>query len=217
MGSLTRSGATCPQCHMPVHLRRDGSMADHKTDKLTVTGLPGRRTKQACPYSGVTPEEAKAGKTRVAKRREQHREKQAAGTTQIQRIQRKPLKRGEYTGPDDATKAKVWVRAKGRCEYAGCGHAMVDVHHRYERGSGGTGPKSAAAPWINQPANLLGACRHHNDWVSNQQPREAERVGWLLRDASRPACQEPVQTCHDPLPVWLDDAGNWYRFEEGAA
>lgn len=120
-----------------------------------------------------------------------------------------PQKPTTYTGPDLKTKQLVRARSGGRCEFPGCRSRATDVHHRFERGVGGT-----SKPWINDVANLLHSCRHHNDWSSNQQPLEAELMGWRLRHFDLPT-EVPVQTRHDPLPVWLDNQGGWWPFDEG--
>jgi hypothetical protein len=113
------------------------------------------------------------------------------------------------TGPSRLIVGKVFERANGWCEFPGCGRVADDPHHRYERGAGGTGPKSAAAPWINLPGNLLAACRRHNDWASNVEPAKAEHMGWILRDPKVPASRVPVMTCHSECWVLLDDKGDW--------
>lgn len=120
----------------------------------------------------------------------------------------------KYTGPDARVITIVAERSQGLCEFPGCGALAIDPHHRYERGVGGRGPKGP--DWINAPSNILAACRHHNTWASNIEPREAERMGWRLRHFDLP-WRVPVQTYHDPLPVYLDNEGGWMRFEAGAA
>lgn len=118
-----------------------------------------------------------------------------------------------YTGPDKPTVVLIAERSHGRCEFPGCGEPAVDAHHRYERGQGGRGPKGPQ--WINCLSNLLAACRHHNFWASNVSPTEARQMGWRCSDLDLP-WQVPVQTCHDPLPVYLADDGSWSRMERAA-
>lgn len=114
-----------------------------------------------------------------------------------------------YTGPTSAVITIVRERSNGRCEFPNCGRPAQDPHHRLERGMGGRGPKGP--DFINTVPNILAACRHHNQWVSNGQPREAERMGWLLREGDHPT-QVPVQTCHDDLPIYLADDGSFSLF-----
>jgi hypothetical protein len=99
-----------------------------------------------------------------------------------------------------------------------CGATGVCIHHRYERGMGGFGPKSPAADWINEPANLLHSCNHHNQWCSNIEPREARKIGWIIRDIDgepEKPWTVPVVTAHHPMPIYLsNDDGQWAVFPE---
>jgi hypothetical protein len=124
------------------------------------------------------------------------------------------FKAPRYTGPTDEVRRIVWVRSGGICEMPDCGQPANDPHHRYERGNGGIGPKGPG--WVNDPVNILAACRHHNDWVSNQQPHEAWVMGWRLKPGELPH-ETPVLAAHDPEPIYLDNAGGWIRYEDGAA
>jgi hypothetical protein len=114
-----------------------------------------------------------------------------------------------YTGPSTKSIALIAGRCGGVCEFPGCLQPAQDPHHRYERGMGGVGSKGPE--WINNPSNILAACRHHNDWCSNQHPAEAKQMGWLLEGRDLPWLV-PVQTEHDPLPVWLNDDGSITRW-----
>lgn len=120
-----------------------------------------------------------------------------------------PTQRGRDTGPSRLVVGQVWRRAGGMCEFPACGRPAQDPHHRYERGNGGTGPKSPAAPWINLTGNVLAACRPHNDWCSNGSPKQAEAMGWIIKDAEVPACRVPVLTCHSTRWVLLDNHGGY--------
>lgn len=124
-----------------------------------------------------------------------------------QPLRRSPLKRrAVYTGPSDETVAMLMVRCGGICEFPGCWQSAQDPHHRYERGSGGRGVKGP--DWINNLSNLLAACRHHNYWCSNVAPFQAHTMGWRLNGSDLPWLI-PVQTFHDPMPVWLCDDGTY--------
>lgn len=122
------------------------------------------------------------------------------------------------TGPSRKVRSIVHARSQGRCEFANCGAAATEIHHRYERGMGGFGPKSPAASWINQPANLLHSCAHHNQWCSNHEPREAYLIGWIIKEANgEPELPwtVPVVTAHHPMPVYLSNVdGQWSCFED---
>jgi len=113
--------------------------------------------------------------------------------------------RRRYTGPSAEVIDLVAIRSGGRCEFPGCGQRAQDPHHRFERGSGGAGPKGPA--WINEVPNILAACRHHNDWCSNQQPTEAWQMGWIVRHPDVPFLV-PALTAHDDLPVFLNEDGS---------
>ena len=120
------------------------------------------------------------------------------------------FKRARYTGPSREVVAIVAARSAGWCEFPGCEHRAQDVHHRYERGMGG---HSERLTWINEPPNLLAACRHHNYWCSNVTPEEARQMGWRVRRGDMP-WQVPVQTRHDPLPVYLANDGTFSLFAD---
>ena len=117
------------------------------------------------------------------------------------------------TGPSLRVRHIVARRAGEMCEFPECHVPMQVCHHRYERSSGGVGPKSPAAAWINKPVNLLGACNFHNDWCSNQHPLEAWRIGWIVRKGDDPY-ETPAMTCHHSLPIYLLDNGKWDTFDE---
>lgn len=122
------------------------------------------------------------------------------------------------TGPTRRTRRVVKARSHGRCEFPMCGAEATDIHHRYERGMGGFGPKSPAVEWINGPANLLYCCSHHNQWCSNIEPYEAWQMGWLIKtNTSQPELPwtVPVMTSHHPMPIYLsNDDGQWAVFPE---
>jgi hypothetical protein len=120
------------------------------------------------------------------------------------------------TGPTPWTRRLVARRSGGRCEFRACGAEAVHVHHRFERGMGGIGPKSPAWGWVNKPGNLLHACAYHNEWASNMRPIEAADIGWIINDPSTPACDIPALTVHDSIPVYLDDHGMWESYERRA-
>lgn len=111
------------------------------------------------------------------------------------------------TGPSAKTRAALRVRSGGWCEYPDCPRPAREAHHRDERGSGGRGVKAPA--WINQLANLLDACREHNQWASNGSPAEARDKGWLIPSGVATPYNTPVLTRHHPHKVLLDDAGTW--------
>jgi len=114
----------------------------------------------------------------------------------------KILARVRYTGPSAKVRRIVRERSGGVCEFPDCGRVAVDPHHRFERGMGGVGSKGP--DWINNASNILAACRHHNDWVSNQQPHEAWVMGWRLKPGELPQ-ETPVQLAGGTF--LLDDDG----------
>lgn len=120
-----------------------------------------------------------------------------------------PIKRVRpvYTGPTSTTIARLEIRCGGFCEYPGCLNGAQDPHHRDERGMGGRGQK--APDWINKLANLLAACRDHNEWASNGSPDIARSMGWLLPSGEATPYNTPVLTRHHLAKVLLNDAGEW--------
>lgn len=77
------------------------------------------------------------------------------------------------TGPDAATRAVVYQRAKEQCERCGSG-VHLQIHHRLPRRMGGS-----KWPLINHPVNLVllcGAC-HRQVESYRQQARDDH---WLL-------------------------------------
>lgn len=72
---------------------------------------------------------------------------------------------------------------------------------------------------VNGAAWLLGCCRIHHAYVTSpfgERRQIAEAMGWLLRE-HQDAARVPVRTRHHRDPVWLDNAGKWHTYEEGAA
>lgn len=150
------------------------------------------------PYSTLT----SANRERVPAQREaQNRQQRRSRPT--------------YTGPSKATIARLEIRCGGWCEFPGCRRHAQDPHHRDERGAGGRGIKAPA--WINKLANLLAACRRHNDWASNGSPAEAREMGWLIEMGKATPYTVPVLTRHHPAKVLLDDEGGWTPVGQVAA
>lgn len=114
-----------------------------------------------------------------------------------------------YTGPPPEVVEAVAARSNGVCEFPGCHHPAQDPHHRFERGMGGVGDKGP--DWINEVCNILAACRHHNDWCSNQQPHEAWLMGWRLKPGELP-WETPVAL--DNGMYVLDNYGGVAVYEE---
>lgn len=103
--------------------------------------------------------------------------------------QRAQGQRRRDTGPDDATKALLWARAKGRCEICGrdVNGAPFSRHHRRPRQMGGT-----TVDWINDITNLLLLCGSatspdgcHHAVESNRA--QAIEAGWLVPMGYHPA------------------------------
>lgn len=122
------------------------------------------------------------------------------------------------SGPSRKVRGIVHARSHKRCEFRECGLEATEIHHRYERGMGGFGPKSPAVDWINQPSNLLDTCQHHNQWCSNFQPHEAWQMGWIIKEVNgEPELPwtVPVVTAHHPMPIFLSNVnGDWAVFPQ---
>lgn len=110
-------------------------------------------------------------------------------------------------------RAIVVARSKGRCEAGlpGCLGAGTMTHHRQLRQAGGK-RSEAARQRSNRAANLLDVCPVCHDAI-HARPAESYEAGLLLPQTAD-AGTEPVQTTHDPLPIFLDDSGRWFRFEQ---
>lgn len=92
------------------------------------------------------------------------------------------------TGPVQSTRELVWTRDEGRCVLCGVGllGRQSAVHHRRNRGSGGS-----SDPAINSPANLLSVCDGPgscHEWIG-ASPAEAYEAGYMVSLNSR---QDPA-------------------------
>lgn len=126
-------------------------------------------------------------------------------------------RRQRDTGPDQATKALLWERAKGRCEICGrdVNGAPFSRHHRRPRGMGGT-----TVDWINDITNLLLLCGSATSPNGCHRMVESDRAraieaGWLVpmgyQPAEVPVYIRPEISMH---AVYLTTDG---RYAEGAA
>jgi hypothetical protein len=113
---------------------------------------------------------------------------------------RKPaLATRSNTGPKQSTRSSVRARSGGTCEWPGCTNPATEQHHRLNR--------------------KLDACNPHHRTVTSPTGMVRElvmRMGWLLLE-HQDATEVPVATRHDVDPVWLDNVGEWHRYEDGAA
>lgn len=116
------------------------------------------------------------------------------------------------TGPDRSTRELVWTRDEGRCVL--CGEGVYErphsIHHRRNRGSGGS-----SDPRRNAPSNLLLVCGTGttgcHGWIG-QSPEEARDAGWVvsLNSIEDPA-QVPVIHAVFGASVFLADEEPWIR------
>jgi hypothetical protein len=115
--------------------------------------------------------------------------------------------RPRYTGPPAATRLTVLERDEYRC--AVCGIGVLDIpfsiHHRRNRGSGGS-----SDPLINAPSNLLTVCGTGttgcHGWIGDS-PAEAIEHGYAVSLNSQQATAE-VPILHAALGgVFLLDDG----------
>lgn len=99
---------------------------------------------------------------------------------------RKPARR---TGPPAATRLTVLERDEYRCAVCGIGILEVpfSIHHRRNRGSGGS-----SDPLRNAPSNLLTVCGTGttgcHGWIGSS-PEESYDAGWMVSLNSR---QDPA-------------------------
>lgn len=122
----------------------------------------------------------------------------------------KPV-RPRDTGPDRTTRDLVKLREDWRC--AVCGRVLIDfpdtsIHHRRNRGSGGS-----SDPGINRPCNLLFVCGSgttlcHGDLTDNAQRRVALGAGWVVSlNGNQDPAQVPVMHALYGRVLLLDDGG----------
>ena len=74
-------------------------------------------------------------------------------------------KRAAQAGGRKACIAAVRERCGGRCEFPGCHSAMQDGHEILARSQGGS---------IVDPANVIGLCRPHHNWVTENMNKARE-------------------------------------------
>lgn len=123
-------------------------------------------------------------------------------------LRRSPMKRGSRrTGPTNSIRAIVWVRSGGWCEIGlpGCTRVATDIHHRLGRKAGGR--KGDAAERINQPSNLIHACRSCHRVVTSpvgEWRQEALDRGLIVLEHEVPA---EVPCGLRTGPVYLLDDG----------
>jgi hypothetical protein len=113
------------------------------------------------------------------------------------------------TGPDRSTRELVLERDDYRCSV--CGDSIVggirSLHHRRNRGSGGS-----SDPAINAPSNLLLVCGDGasgcHGWIT-ANPETAMDLGYSVSlNSSDSPSQVPVHHRVWGL-VYLDDGGRW--------
>lgn len=100
------------------------------------------------------------------------------------------LKRQGFEDEFREQRVIVLARSFGRCELGAtcCTVKAVDVHHRKNRGQGGT----------NDLWNLLAACRACHDYA-HRHPTQAYALGWLIESWRDPA-EVPVLEFWNGLP-----------------
>ena len=101
------------------------------------------------------------------------------------------------TGPDQATRHKVWERDGWCCALCGNSSGRVSIHHRLPRGRGGD----------NRLSNLLLLCDFGgcHDVIVESRRANATLNGWLVRTGFDPAV---VPLIHRGAWVWLGDDGS---------
>jgi hypothetical protein len=128
------------------------------------------------------------------------------GWWHLTKQQPQQTKTARYTGPDRSVREQVWERDQGRCAVCGQGGLPMSIHHRRNRGSGGS-----SDPAINLPSNLLlvcdgpGSC---HSWIGDH-PRLAGDAGYVvgLNSIADPATVRVSHAVHGR--VLLADDGTW--------
>lgn len=135
--------------------------------------------------------------------------------TPLAQVGRKGIAKGRKpkanTGPDRTIRELVKLRDEWRC--CVCGESVYDkqasIHHRRNRGSGGSGD-----PAINRPSNLLLVCGTgstgcHGALTDNAQRLVALDAGWIvLLNTTDDPIDVPVHHAVHGL-IYLDDEGGW--------
>lgn len=103
---------------------------------------------------------------------------------------RQPLKRTvRDTGPGRGVRALVAARDRGQC--VRCGKRATSVHHRRNRGKGGTSSAST-----NCASNLVSTCGDGttgcHGWIEHNRAA-AEAAGWIVRHGVTSPADVPVQ------------------------
>ena len=96
-------------------------------------------------------------------------------TPLLNRTERK--RRPRYTGPVRSVRDLVWERDGNRCSVCGEGSRPLSIHHRRNRGAGGSSTLQ-----INSPANLLLVCdgpEGCHRWVT-EHPYLAADAGYVI-------------------------------------
>lgn len=132
-------------------------------------------------------------------------------------VERPVRKAQRYTGPKRSVCDLVDARSGRLCEWPACPRPQDHRHHRLDRGMGGR--HGEMADRLNGAAWLLAVCWVHHEIVTNPVGdllTTVKEMGWVLIEG-QDATAVPVWTRHSGEPVWLDNAGGWHQYEEGAA
>lgn len=107
-------------------------------------------------------------------------------------------RRPRYTGPVRTVRDLVWERDEDRCSVCGEGGRPLSIHHRRNRGAGGS-----SNPQINSPANLLLVCdgpESCHRWIGDN-PYLAGDAGYVigLNSIVDPATVRVLHAVHGPV------------------
>ena len=101
------------------------------------------------------------------------------------------------TGPDQATRHKIWQRDNWCCALCGSSSGRFSIHHRLPRGRGGD----------NRLSNLVLLCDFGgcHDLIVESRRANATLNGWLVRTGYDP---QDVPLIHHGVWVYLCDDGS---------
>ena len=137
-----------------------------------------------------------------------------SGLTRYEELRRyTPLRPGKDTGPDEATRKKVYARDGWRC-ICGCNTPIArrphSVGHRKRRSQGGGNELTNLLTFLGLGINPFDPDDHHARIDSRKDPRDEDR-GLTVRSKNDPALIPVILTGADGIDerYWLTPDGRY--------